>query len=122
MSDLDTEDAFDKVLSELLDATKKVGASDGIIEFYKSRVDNAEQNMKDLRAGLADVGRKEARYETDVLPKLKELYEAADVLSRETLAIIGDAGGLAEKLRPLQSRVDKALVAAKAHCAADLPF
>lgn len=105
MSDLNGEDAFAKVLSELVDASYQMRSSD------EARA-KAETRARDLDAELALVRNVKARMDKEYLramPLLKELYEAAD----EVLSTLTGP----EK----RSRLSAALKAARDHCD-QMPF
>ncbi len=112
MSDLNGEDAFAKVLSELIDVSYQMRGSDQKNSEAQSRVRDLEADLEKARRAKAHVEHESAM----ALPKLKELYEAADALAK--YASDSASPGMAD----LSDRVTKALKAARHHCDQEIPF
>lgn len=106
MSDLNGEDAFAKVLSELVDASYQMRSSDEARARAESRVRDLENDLATVRRSKTLVEDERAR----ALPFLKELYEAAD-------EVLGTLTGPEKR-----SRLTAALKAARDHCDQEIPF
>ncbi len=111
MSDLDGMDAFEKVLSELIDATYQQRTSD-------QKVADALSRIRELENDLATSHRANEALKIEQrkpLASLKELYESAEALAD---LVISDG---APSMNLQAVRVRKALTAARDHCD-QLPF
>lgn len=114
MSDIDGMDAFNRVLDEMIDA--KVAEREArsqlseAVSATRSAIQEAS-SAKDRYAAI-DLRTKES------LPKLKELYEAADAIP----PLVGSSGTVLTVDHPAIERLKLALKGARDYCDVDIPF
>lgn len=112
MSELTGEDAFDKVLDRLLDETKKQALDAGQLVEARNASRIAANEVMILQKQVKVLSDDAAR----ALPKLDELWSAAETLSSKLTTHLGDLGMTDKVLSEERARLTLALSAARSIC------